>query len=65
MTDEKLIRGIFISIILSFPGTNSGALLTVQDVCLGFFPAEASAPRPLPFVTSRPFVTYKGNENIY
>lgn len=37
---------IFISTILSFPGTNRGALLTTQDVCLGFIPPGAPAPSP-------------------
>ena len=56
---------IFISTILSFSGTNCGTLLTTQDICLWFIPPGASAPQPLPLTTSRPFVMYKGNENIY
>ena len=56
---------VFISTILSFPGTNRGALLTAQDVCLRFIPPGAPAHQPLPLTTSRPFVMYKGNENIY
>lgn len=39
--------------------------LCVQDICLRFLPPETSAPQPLTFITSWPFVMYKGNENIY